>query len=138
MNHYSYTELSIGMRESFSVTIEQSMMDMFKCITKDDNPLHVDKDFAREHNFPDRVVYGLLTSSFLSALAGVYLPGKRSIIQGIDIKFVNPVYIGDELTIKGEIVELNDSVQQIVLKVEIFNQDNKKVVRGKMQIGMLF
>ena len=137
MNHYSYSEVSVGMTESFSVTIKQSMMDMFRSITQDNNPLHVDEEFARRHEFPDRVVYGLLTSSFLSTLAGVYLPGERSIIQGVDVKYVQPVFVGDTLTIRGEIVELHDSVQQMVLKVEIRNQHGDKVVRGKMKIGIL-
>ena len=137
MNHYSYSEVSVGMTESFSVTIKQSMMDMFRSITQDNNPLHVDEEFARRHELPDRVVYGLLTSSFLSTLAGVYLPGERSIIQGVDVKYVQPVFVGDTLTIRGEIVELHDSVQQMVLKVEIRNQHGDKVVRGKMKIGIL-
>lgn len=137
MNDYSYSELSVGMTESFLVTIEQSMMDMFQAITQDNNPLHVDEEFARSHEFPDRVVYGLLTSSFLSTLAGVYLPGKCSLIQGVDVKYVQPVFVGDTLSICGEIVELHDSVQQMVLKVEIRNQHNVKVVRGKMKVGLL-
>ncbi len=137
MNDYSYLELSVGMTESFSVTIEESMMDMFRSITKDDNPLHVDKEFASKHDFADKVVYGLLTSSFLSTLAGVYLPGKCSLIQGVDVKYVQPVFVGDTLSICGEIVELHDSVQQILLKVEVRNQHGVKVVRGKMKIGIL-
>ena len=53
------------------------------------------------------------------------------------MKYVQPVFVGDTLTIRGEIVELHDSVQQMVLKVEIRNQHGDKVVRGKMKIGIL-
>ena len=52
----------------------------------------------------------------------------------METKFANPVYIGDELTVKGEITELIDSVQRLELKVTITNQNGKKVLRGKMQI----
>ena len=76
----------------------------------------------------------MLTASFLSTLAGVYIPGERSLIQQVETKFANPVYIGDELTVKGEITELIDSVQRLELKVTITNQNGKKVLRGKMQI----
>ena len=58
----------------------------------------------------------MLTASFLSTLAGVYLPGERSLIQSIESKFVNPVYVGDELTIRGIILALNDTVKQIEIK----------------------
>ena len=134
MNTYTFEELSVGMSESFSVKITEEMLDSFKGITGDVNPLHNDEEFAKGKGHPGRVAYGMLTASFLSTLAGVYIPGERSLIQQVETKFANPVYIGDELTVKGEIVELVESVQRLELKVTITNQNGKKVLRGKMQI----
>lgn len=134
MNNYSFDELTVGMSESFSVTITEDMLDKFKSITGDINPLHNDEEFAKAKGHPGRVAYGMLTASFLSTLAGVYIPGERSLIQQVETKFVKPVHIGDELTITGEIVDLVESVQRLELKVTITNQDGKKVLRGSMQI----
>ncbi len=134
MNNYKYEDLKVGMSESFTVTITPEMLDSFKGITGDINPLHNDEDFAKGKGHPGRVAYGMLTASFLSTLAGVYIPGERSLIQQVETKFANPVYIGDELTVKGEIVELVESVQRLELKVVITNQNGKKVLRGKMGI----
>ena len=134
MNNYKYEDLSVGMSESFTVTITQEMLDKFKSITGDVNPLHNDEEFARAKGHPGRVAYGMLTASFLSTLAGVYIPGERSLIQQVETKFAKPVYIGDVLTVTGEIVELVDSVQRLELKVTITNQDGKKVLRGTMEI----
>ncbi|SEA51511.1 3-hydroxybutyryl-CoA dehydratase [Pseudobutyrivibrio sp. ACV-2] len=134
MNNYKFEDLSVGMSESFKVTITQEMLDSFKGITGDINPLHNDEAFAISKGHPGRVAYGMLTASFLSTLAGVYIPGERSLIQQVETKFSSPVYIGDELTVKGEIVELVESVQRLELKVTITNQSGKKVLRGKMQI----
>ncbi len=134
MNNYKYEDLSVGMSESFTVTITQEMLDKFKSITGDVNPLHNDEEFARAKGHPRRVAYGMLTASFLSTLAGVYIPGERSLIQQVETKFAKPVYIGDVLTVTGEIVELVDSVQRLELKVTITNQDGKKVLRGIMEI----
>ena len=134
MNTYSFDELKVGMSESFDVTITPEMLDSFKGITGDVNPLHNDEEFAKAKGHVGRVAYGMLTASFLSTLAGVYLPGEKSLIQQVETKFVNPVYIGDTLTVKGEIVELIESVQRLELKVLITNQNGKKVLRGTMQI----
>lgn len=134
MNNYSFDELSVGMSESFDVTITADMLDSFKGITGDINPLHNDEEFAKAKGHVGRVAYGMLTASFLSTMAGVYLPGEKSLIQQVETKFVNPVYIGDTLTVKGEIAELIESVQRLELKVTITNQNGKKVLRGKMQI----
>lgn len=134
MNNYKFDELTVGMTESFKVSITEEMLDAFKGITGDVNPLHNDEEFAKAKGHPGRVAYGMLTASFLSTLAGVYIPGERSLIQQVETKFAKPVYIGDELTVTGEITELVESVQRLELKVTITNQDGKKVLRGTMGI----
>lgn len=82
------------------------------------------------------VLYILYSASFLSTLAGIYLPGQNSLIQSVEIKFAKPVYIGDSLVISVTVKEKNDVFRYITLKVEIRNQSETKVLRGKMQIGL--
>ena len=137
MNHYSINDLSIGHKEVFTVEVTSEMFDKFREITGDINPLHNDEDFAKNLGHKGRVAFGMLTASFLSTLAGVYLPGERSLIHSVETKFTKPVYIGDVLSISGEVTEINDTVNQIVLKVEIKNQNGEKVLRGKMKVGFL-
>lgn len=137
MNHYSYNDIKIGHKESFTVTITQTMLDSFKNITGDVNYLHNDEEFAKDLGYSGKVVYGMLTASFLSTLAGVYLPGENSLIQSIDIQFSKPVYINDVLTISGTVKEKDERFHYMVLKVEIRNQSNIKVLRGRMQIAFL-
>ena len=136
MNEYFYEDLEVGKKESFKVTVTEQMLDSFRAITGDDNPLHCDEKFAKSEGYDGRVAYGMLTASFLSTLAGVYLPGRYSLIQSVEIKFAKPVYIGDELTVSGEITEKNDTYGLIFLKVTITEGSGKKVCRGKMQIGV--
>ena len=64
MNNYTYEEINIGDKHSFKKFISNDMVQKFKEITKDINPLHNDKEFAQKKGFKDTVVYGLLTSSF--------------------------------------------------------------------------
>ena len=137
MNHYSINDLSVGHKESFATEITSEIFDKFREITGDINPLHNDESFAKCLGYRGGVAFGMLTASFLSTLAGVYLPGERSLIHSVEIKFTKPVYIGDVLDISGEVTEINDTVNQIVLKVEIRNQNEEKVLRGKMKVGFL-
>lgn len=137
MNCYHYSELAVGQSESFSVSVTEDTLEQFCRLSGDDNPLHQDADYARSAGFPGRAAYGMLTASFLSTLAGVYLPGKYSLIHSVDIEFPQPVFPGDQLTISGAITEKDDRFQCIYLKVIIRNQKNQKVCRGKMRIGVL-
>lgn len=136
MNRYTYEELNTGHKESFTVTVTERERDMFREITGDVNPLHNDEAYAKEKGHDKCVAFGMLSASYLSTLAGVYLPGERSLIQKTEVQFRKPVYVGDTLTVSGEITEKNDTFRIIVLKVEIKNQDGVKVVKGKMEIAV--
>lgn len=134
INCYSYEEIQVGHKEQFSVILTEKMMESFCEICGDSNPLHLDSDYAKSKGHPDRVAYGMLTASFLSTLAGVWLPGEKSLIHQIEAEFPEPVYIGDELTVEGYVKEKNDTFRYLVVKVMIKNQNGKKVLRGKMRI----
>ena len=137
MNNYRFEDLKIGQEESFSVTVTEEMMKLFLELSGDTNPLHNDEEFALSQGYQNKVVYGLLTTSFISKLVGVFLPGKYCLIQGVDLKYSRPVYVGDILIVKGVVDELHESVKRAVIKVVIINQDEKKAVKGKVEVGFL-
>jgi len=137
MNEYKFSEIEIGFEESFVIEVDKSKMENFLDISKDTNPLHNDTNYAKKMGFQDRVVYGLLTSSFYSTLVGVYLPGRYCILQGIDIQFSKPVYVGDVLKISGKVSYINDAYKMIEIKAFIMNQANIKVSKATIKVGVM-
>lgn len=138
MNKYRYSDIWIGQKESFQVEISKDMEDTFRMITNDVNPLHSDDDFARKISggkFNFHVSFGMLSASFLSTLAGVYLPGKYSLIHSIDhVSFKKPVYAGDQLNITGTVTDKEDGLNLLRVKVRINNQDRKSVLTADMKV----
>ena len=138
MNEYTIEEIQVGMSASFKKLITKEMEDSFRGITGDENPLHKEDDFALEisgGNFKGHVAFGMLTASFYSTVAGMYLPGKYSLIHSFDeISFMKPVFVGDELTVNAEVIDKDEALKMIRLKIIIKNQDNKKVSRAKMKV----
>ena len=137
MNEYAFSDIQVGMEAGFCVTVTQEMMDAFRTLSGDENPMHTDASFARENGFGGVVVYGLLVSSFYSRLAGMYLPGKYCLLQEVSTQFAKPVFVGDSLSVRGTVVEKSESVRQVVIKAEIRNQDGSKVNRAKIKAGMV-
>ncbi len=138
MNEYKFNDIEIGLEQCFDVNITEEMVENFCKITGDLNPLHKDFNYAKSKGFNEKVVYGMLTSSFLSTLAGVYLPGKYSLIHSVEILFKKPVFISDcPLTIKGKVIEKNDNFKQFTIRVEFLNNKKEKVTRGIMKVGVL-
>lgn len=105
-------------------------------MTGDVNPLHSSDDFAEEigsGKFRSHVTIGMLTASFYSTLAGVYLPGKYSLIHSLDIKFQKPVYVGDKLIVSGEIVSKQDELKLIQIKATI-KKNSQNVSKADIKV----
>lgn len=138
MNSYKYEEIEIGHRETFCIVITKDMEDSFRMITGDMNPLHFDDEYASEvMGGVSHVAFGMLTASFLSTLAGVWLPGKYSLIHSVEVGFAKPVFVGDKLTITGEVADKKDELNLLCLKVVFKNQNNKTVLKANMKVVVL-
>jgi 3-hydroxybutyryl-CoA dehydratase len=136
VNSLDWSALGVGVSAEFEVTVTQAMLERFRTDTGDDNPLHHDAAYARKEGFAGPVVYGLLTSSFLSRLAGVHLPGERCLLQGVDVSFHKPVYVGDQLTVRGEVTYRNEACRQAEIACRITNQHGDRVVRARLKVGV--
>lgn len=136
MNHYTISELETGKKETFTVRITEEMQETFMQLTGDVNPMHREDEYAREKGFEGRLAYGMLTASFYSTLVGVYLPGERCLFQECDVSWRKPVYIGDELTVTGEVKEKDERWQRVIIKASMVNQKGEKVSKATLVVGI--
>lgn len=141
MNEYRFKDIYIGQTESFNKEITVGMENSFREITGDINPLHSDDAFAIEMGngkFTGHVSFGMLTASLYSTLAGVYLPGKYSLIHSIEnLSFKKPVFAGDMLTVIGSVNEKWEDLKLIRVGVKVLNQYGKVVSKADMKILVL-
>lgn len=136
MNTYTFKEIEVSQKVNFIYELNEEKMEMFKKITGDENPLHNDLQYAMDSGYPEKVVYGMLTSAILSTLAGMYLPGQYSLIHKIEINYLKPVFISKcPLQVEAEVIEKDDRFQIIKIKYLIKDSENNKVSKGTMQIG---
>ncbi|MBC8084468.1 MAG: MaoC family dehydratase, partial [Hymenobacter sp.] len=97
----------------------------------DTNPLHLDEEFAAQTRFARRICPGMLYSSLLSAVIGTQLPGPGTIYVKQTLRFLKPVFIGDEITAVVTVAKLLPARQMAILTTECFNQEQVGVVRGE-------
>lgn len=64
----------------------------------DDNPLHIDPDFARAAGFPRPILHGLATLGHAARAIRRDAPGRP--VRLIDARFTAPVFPGDELEVE--------------------------------------
>lgn len=135
---FTINDIQEGMGFSFTVTITTEMINSFAALSGDENPLHMDENFAREHGFAGRVVHGAMLTAFISRLIGMYCPGRRALWHSLNLKYHHPSYSGDELIIAGVVDQISESVQTMLLKLTVTNKATQAVnASGKAQIGFL-
>ena len=129
-SEYTFDEIDIGLSKEFQVTITESMVNDFAKISGDFSPIHMDETYAKSTTFNKRVVHGMLLASFLSRVDGMYLPGKHALYFSQTLKFVNPCFIDDLVTVQSEVIEKSDSTQIITINSQIINESGQILVKG--------
>lgn len=136
MNNFTFEEIKLNQEISFNYEINEEKMQKFREITGDENPLHCNLEYAKSIGYNEKVVYGMLSASILSTLAGMYMPGKKSLIHEVEIKFIKPVFLSKmPLNIIAKVINKDERFKQITLKYTIEDNTKEKVVRGTMKVG---
>ncbi|MBV8792537.1 MAG: MaoC family dehydratase [Pseudolabrys sp.] len=101
-----FEDLSVGMSERFSKTVDASDVVGFAEISGDRNPIHLSEHFAAKTPFGTRIAHGLYTASLISAVLGTRLPGPGAIYISQTLNFRAPVKIGDTVDVEVTVTEL--------------------------------
>ena len=127
---YKFDEIILGTKTKFTVEINVSMINEFAKISGDNNPLHMDEYYASKTQFGKRVCHGMLLASFFSRLIGMYMPGKNALYFSQTLNFQTPCFVGDLITIEGEVIDKSQSTRIITIKTIAYNQTDKCLVDG--------
>jgi len=133
VSHLSEVELpyKIGDSAQLSKTLKDEDLRIFAEVTGDKNPLHLDNEFASKTIFKRRIAHGFLTAGLISAVIGGKLPGNGTIYLSQTLNFLAPVYIGDEITAKVEVLQVLKGGKRLKLKTQVINQSGTVVVDGE-------
>ena len=133
-SEYSFDEIELGMQKSFKIFISEDMLADFAKLSGDDNPLHMNEEYASSTSFKKRVCSGMFLSSFFSRLVGMYLPGKHALHISQSLNFVNPCFIGETVTVGGKVIDKSTATKIIKLETTITNESGKRIIDGKAQV----
>jgi len=132
-NNILIEDIKIGMEVSYTQTITDTDIKMFAGISGDRNPIHVDNNYAENSRYKKRIVHGMLTASFFSALFGTKIPGEGCLYVSQSLKFKRPVYIGD--TVKASVIVTKvDLIKRRVFFRTICSVKNKIVTDGEAEL----
>ena len=128
-------QIKLGDTATFSKTVTESDVYLLAGISGDMNPAHIDESYASKTFFKTRIAHGMLPAGFISAVMGMQLPGPGSIYMKQELEFLAPVRIGDTITAKVEVMELDEEENRVELRTSCSNQNGKLVLDGKALVS---
>jgi 3-hydroxybutyryl-CoA dehydratase len=116
LHGYYLEDLEVGMDASYAKTITDADVILFAGISGDDNPVHINDEYAKTTAFKERIVHGMFSAALISAVLGTRLPGPGAIYIDQQISFKAPVHIGDTVVAKAKIIEINQERRRVKLE----------------------
>lgn len=132
------TFLAPGDTATFAKTITEADLVLFSGLTGDFDPIHVNEAYAATTPFGRRIAHGALVMGLLSTTASMM--SRRSVERGTTgtsislgydrIRFLKPVFIGDTLTARYTVEEIDAAAARSRSKVEVTNQNGDVCLAG--------
>lgn len=100
--------------------------------SEDFNPIHTIDSDAEDAGFQGIIAHGMWTMGNLAKLFTPYL--GVGFVQGYSIRFKGMVFLGDVISLRAILKEKQGTT--LIFEVDAVNQDDKKVMVGKLAFSM--
>lgn len=112
---------------SYTRAFTQQETLLFGDMTQDYNPVHYDMGWNKNKGFKDLICHGLLVGSMICEFGGQV----GWLATGMNFKFINPVYFGDEITCAVTLLDVQENGRAKAEAV-FTNQDGLQVAYVKL------
>jgi len=119
---------------TYEIQFNQSDVNTFAQITGDNNPIHLDADFAAKTIFGKPIVHGFFSASVFSMVFGTKFPGEGTIYLYQDMKFLAPVFVDRPYKARFEVVEVNAEKHIGIIKCLLEDETGKSVIEGSAKL----
>ncbi len=132
---YSIAEIGDQLPPLTLGPINKDDLELYANASGDQNPIHIDQDFAKKSGLPDVIAHGMLIMSYLGRLLTNSVPQYQ--IKNFNVQFSNMTYVNQKIICTGKVLEKNsidgEEIVTVALKVE--DQQGEKKIIGKAIIS---
>jgi 3-hydroxybutyryl-CoA dehydratase len=125
-----FEDIKVGDSAEYAKTITEADILMFAAVSGDDNPVHINQEYAETTPFAGRIAHGMLTASLISTVVGTRLPGNGTIYLSQSTRFKAPVRIGQTVTARATVVEIFPEKKRVKLATQCLVQ-GKVILEGE-------
>lgn len=125
-----FEDLKVGQTALYARTLTETDIVLFAGISGDNNPVHINEEFASSTMFSGRIAHGMLTAAFISTVLGMKLPGPGAIYVSQTLRWKAPVRAGDTLNVRATVADLVPEKRRATLST-VVTVGNRVVLEGE-------
>lgn len=125
-----FEDLKVGQTALYARTLTETDIVLFAGISGDNNPVHINEEFASNTMFSGRIAHGMLTAAFISTVLGMKLPGPGAIYVSQTLRWKAPVRAGDTLNVRATVADLVPEKRRATLST-VVTVGNRVVLEGE-------
>ncbi len=126
--------LKVGDAYTHQLQFNQEDVEMFAQITGDNNPIHINAEYAKNTPFGRPIVHGFFAGAVFSRVFGTIFPGEGTIYMYQDMKFLAPVFVDEPYVARFEVLEVNEEKHRGVIKCTLENAQGKICIDGSAKL----
>lgn len=134
IENHVFDEIALGQSAHLLRTLTLQDIKAFAAVSGDTNPAHLDSEYASDTLFHGVIAHGMWSGALISALLGTQFPGPGTIYQDQALHFVNPVRVGDTLTVTVTVIARHAEDHSIELDCQVVNQRGICVLSGTAKV----
>lgn len=120
-------EVEIGGSFSYAFRFTQADVEDFARVTGDNNPLHLDAEFAATTAFKRPIIHGMLGASVFTKVLGTQFPGFGSVYLGQTMDFLRPMFVDTDYEAVFTIQSIDPVKHTAKITTDILDSATRKV-----------
>ena len=115
---------------SFSFTQEE--VNKFAALTGDNNPIHLDENYAAQSAFKKPIIHGFLGGSIFSKVLGTLFPGDGTIYLSQTMDFKRPMFVNEKYEAIFTVKEIFPAKNRALIAAIIKDKNSgKEIISGE-------
>tara|TARA_Y100000748_G_C15226600_1_gene383377 strand:- start:215 stop:622 length:408 start_codon:yes stop_codon:yes gene_type:complete len=118
------------------ILIDQKKIDLYAKASGDNNPIHLNEEYAQTTSYGKRIAHGMLTLGILSEILVKEFPKSWYKKGNIKVRFTAPVFPSEYIITYGEIISIIEFGEKKIAKCNIGCKkiDGTDIISGKAEI----
>ncbi|MBP1673590.1 MAG: Dehydrogenase with MaoC-like domain [Bacteroidetes bacterium] len=116
------------------VRFTQERVNIFADVTGDNNPIHVNEEYAAKTPFGKPIVHGFFAGSVFSKVFGTTWPGEGTIYLYQEMSFRAPVFVEQDYTAKFEVIEHVEEKHRATIQCTLEDGEGKPAIIGTAKL----